>query len=235
MSQSNCLVCGLPKVEVVKDNQPRCRCNEFKPNGARVCLPIHWVGIKDKRQLPVHQCQTLSADVTGPCGNCRERAVDDTRQIIAGELNVTEVVYCAKHGWQFPTSEDEEKYSCLDWMSQEIKWPTGSYPLEYEDVPCPPDCNLGQFHHKHRRRVRPRPLTSEENRSRRGEPVVVKDSLGNELDATIEFGDESTSISVYCERGGRMIIRDDFTRIRPDPGGQRPVWNSVISRTSRHS
>jgi hypothetical protein len=64
----------------------------------------------------------------------------------------------------------------------------------------------------------------EDARARRGEPVIVIDDAGRERDGTIEFGDESTScISVYCERGGRVVVRD-LARLRPDPGGLRPVW-----------
>lgn len=64
---------------------------------------------------------------------------------------------------------------------------------------------------------------------RRGEPVIVIGDDGSERPGTIEFGDAAAGgISVYCERGGRVVLygRDCEARIRPDPGGARPVWAS---------
>ena len=72
-------------------------------------------------------------------------------------------------------------------------------------------------------------MIPEHVKTRRGEPVFVVDDDGTERAGTIEFGDETTGlISVYCERGGRVIIRDNFSkRLRPDPGSLRPVWKSL--------
>jgi hypothetical protein len=66
---------------------------------------------------------------------------------------------------------------------------------------------------------------------RRGEAVVLSFEDGTERLGTIEFGDETTTvISIYCEKGGRVILRRldyGFPKMRPDPGGLRPVWDSV--------
>jgi len=74
-------------------------------------------------------------------------------------------------------------------------------------------------------------MIPEKAQARRGEPVIVCDDNGNECEGTIEFGDESTHIvSVYCERDGRStgrVIIHDFSKLRPDPGGLRPVWASL--------
>lgn len=67
----------------------------------------------------------------------------------------------------------------------------------------------------------------EDHRSRRGEPVIVLCDDGIEHEGTIEFGDDTTSsISVYTERDGRSTGRMQVppSRVRPDPGGRRPVW-----------
>jgi len=72
----------------------------------------------------------------------------------------------------------------------------------------------------------------EEDRRRRGEPVFVTLEDGRELPGTIEWGDAiTTDMSIYTERdghsGGRVqVYRGQAHRVRPDPGGQRPVWAS---------
>lgn len=77
-------------------------------------------------------------------------------------------------------------------------------------------------------------MAPENVRERRGEPVLVTLDDGRECAGTIEFGDERTGISVYLERdgksGGRIALRDRFERLRPDPGGKRPVWDSFRFR-----
>jgi hypothetical protein len=52
---------------------------------------------------------------------------------------------------------------------------------------------------------------------------------GRWREAYVEFGDETTNISVACETGGGRIILDKFeqrTRLRPDPNGKRPLRDS---------
>ena len=75
-------------------------------------------------------------------------------------------------------------------------------------------------------------MIPEEALERKGESVIVMDEQGNELLGTIEFGSIHTGcISVYTERngrsGGRVIVRD-FSRLRSDPGGERPCWKSML-------
>lgn len=73
-------------------------------------LPNHWVGISPKRELP------LAGPVASgpPCATCRERAVDDGYLLLEGNASKTETVYCAKHGWAFPTAEVEHQFTCSD-------------------------------------------------------------------------------------------------------------------------
>jgi hypothetical protein len=75
-------------------------------------------------------------------------------------------------------------------------------------------------------------MIPEQVQSRRGEPVIVTHGDGTERIGTIEWGDDTTEhISVYCEVGGRVIVykgaAEGNARLRPDPGGQRPVWARV--------
>lgn len=71
-------------------------------------------------------------------------------------------------------------------------------------------------------------MIPEDAQERKGEPVIIIDEDGRERLGTIEFGSvESRLISVYTERDGRSSGREiirDFTKIRPDPGGERPCW-----------
>lgn len=71
-------------------------------------------------------------------------------------------------------------------------------------------------------------MQPEKIRDRRGEPVVVVDDQGRSRIGTIEFGGPAAgAISIYCETGGRLIVRGNWDRIKSDPGGERPVWKSV--------
>jgi hypothetical protein len=65
---------------------------------------------------------------------------------------------------------------------------------------------------------------------RRGEPVILTYESGDQRQGTIEWGDVDThNISVYLEHGGREVIYkgDAWPKLRTDPGGQRPVWDSL--------
>lgn len=64
-------------------------------------------------------------------------------------------------------------------------------------------------------------MTPEEERDRRGEPVIVYGKKG-----TIEWGGVAKLASIYYEQGGRIVgvAKHD---IEPDPGGERPVWCKV--------
>lgn len=68
--------------------------------------------------------------------------------------------------------------------------------------------------------------TFEDHKERRGEPVrFTRD--GHEYVGTIEWGNDHQGYSVCTEPGGarfQVAAKD----IRPDPGGERPLW------TSRH-
>jgi hypothetical protein len=76
-------------------------------------------------------------------------------------------------------------------------------------------------------------MLPEDDKSLRGEPVFVKLDNGREAEGTVEFGSAVTgTVSVYTERGGRVIVRD-LKRLRPDPGGARPVWKSVTSPSAQ--
>lgn len=65
----------------------------------------------------------------------------------------------------------------------------------------------------------------EDVKTRRGEPVLVEHN-GKWLPGYIEFGDERTGISIAVEPGGRRFVLygvDCRDRVRPDPGGERPL------------
>lgn len=66
----------------------------------------------------------------------------------------------------------------------------------------------------------------ENNRRRRGEPVIVDGREG-----TIEFGDD-TRMSIYCEKGGR-VITNGTQNITRDPGGFRPVWDHLAQHDKK--
>lgn len=68
-------------------------------------------------------------------------------------------------------------------------------------------------------------MIPEDERTRRGEPVIVIDG-GKERKGTIEWGGVTRPASIYCEAGGRLV-RVALKDIRPDPGGERPVWQKV--------
>ena len=71
----------------------------------------------------------------------------------------------------------------------------------------------------------------EKVKHRRGEPVVLTHDDGTERLGTIEWGDPENGVnaSVYCEVGGRAIVQPhEAHKMRPDPGGLRPVWNRVV-------
>lgn len=78
-------------------------------------------------------------------------------------------------------------------------------------------------------------MIPEQVQHRRGEPVILKYDDGTERSGTIEWGDDTTEhISVYCERGGRAIVRPhERHKMISDPGGQRPVWERVSKTTRR--
>ena len=84
-------------------------------------------------------------------------------------------------------------------------------------------------------------MTPEDVKTRRGEPVVIHRN-GRWVPGYIEFGDEASGcISVATEPGGaREVLRggDLQTRLRPDPGGARPLrdrrgipWPPPTTRT----
>jgi small nuclear ribonucleoprotein (snRNP)-like protein len=76
-------------------------------------------------------------------------------------------------------------------------------------------------------------MMAEEDKARRGEPVIVTLEDGREMPGTIEWGDAvHRDMSVYLEKdghsGGRVQIRCGLAhRVRPDPGAARPVWASI--------
>jgi hypothetical protein len=75
-------------------------------------------------------------------------------------------------------------------------------------------------------------MMAEQDKARRGQPVLVTLDDGRECPGTIEWGDAiHTDMSVYLEQDGRsggrvQIRRGQACRVRPDPGGIRPVWAS---------
>lgn len=74
-------------------------------------------------------------------------------------------------------------------------------------------------------------MIPEDETARRGEPVLVVDDSGHERKGTIEWGGVTQRASIYLEVGGRIVNvlpRD----IRPDPGGERLVWDSLTNLTA---
>lgn len=67
----------------------------------------------------------------------------------------------------------------------------------------------------------------EEERQRRGEPVLVDGRPG-----TIEWGGVTQHASVYFEQGGRDAHVSQHELVQ-DPGGARPVWASVTGGSKK--
>lgn len=80
-------------------------------------LPNHWVGISEKRTLPV--LADVPDDSVESCANCRHRAVDDKHVMLLSSngmvTNEDGQVYCVKHGWLFPTEIIEQQHRCKDY------------------------------------------------------------------------------------------------------------------------
>ena len=70
-------------------------------------------------------------------------------------------------------------------------------------------------------------MIPEDERARRGEPVIVVQGGGERL-GTIEWGGVTKPASVYFESGGRDA-RVAIGDLRADPGGNRPVWRKVTN------
>jgi hypothetical protein len=62
----------------------------------------------------------------------------------------------------------------------------------------------------------------EECKERRGEPVIVTVGV-HDLPGTIEWGDDAHGYSVCTEPAGARYVVSK-REIRPDPGGERPLW-----------
>lgn len=74
-------------------------------------------------------------------------------------------------------------------------------------------------------------MTPEDAKSRRGEPVLVRDEFKDKwYEGYIEFGDEKTGcISVATEPAGARIViyaGEHTNRLKKDPGGKRPLRDS---------
>lgn len=75
-------------------------------------------------------------------------------------------------------------------------------------------------------------MIPEDERTRRGEPVIVVFD-GREHEGTIEWGGVTKPASVYCEANGvslGRVVNVAIADIRSDPDGKRPVWDSMTRR-----